>query len=209
MTRILIDRNTRIAQVNLEELRRGTERVKEMIAIFNEVKGLKNIDNEDDAGDLIGNPIAYLDYRIIKDTGIAVSEVAKPSVEGTAALFNIPYEKIKKELNLLVRHNWVLEHLTYDKERNTFVLAGSSEAAYIKSFEIYTKSATEENIWGYLTEMSSHLTEYAKMFNTSNDVLYQIAQAYGLEVVNKEFEPTPRSLDFVLGQAILRSHFEL
>jgi hypothetical protein len=208
MEKYLIDKNERMAQIYLNELKSGVMAINNLIAVYNSENGLKSLTTEAEIRTYLSDPLNYLDRAIINDTGIAVSSVAKPSVIGTANLFNIPYESIKKNLSQYMRYLWVVDHLSFNQGTNDFYLTDKTAEDYLKTFEIYTQTDVEAKVWLFLLDMSKHLSEYARIYDTADYVLHPIAQHYKLEVSKQIFSPTKRSLEFIMDSYFIRTKFE-
>ena len=179
MKKVLISENKEQAEQHLDWLKKTAAGITELIAEYNNLPILNNIETREQVKEFLDSPKEYLDHAILTETGISFSKKAQPLPDQIASLYGINYTKIMQKIGGTGRNG--LEQLRYDEETKSVVLDPDCKKAVYDSFKEFATSEEEVQAIVRIRKLCGLLNEHCSYFGIASSDMNLIADRAGLK----------------------------
>lgn len=158
LEKVLIDQNTKQADIQISEMKNVAMRATALIKDYNSLSVLSNIETAEQAKNFLNAPEAFLNSAVLRDTGF--KSKIQPSPAGIAVLYGIDYERMLDRITNARISGIRLELFSFDESTRTIQLMPESEELIRETAKIYLTDGDEINEYKKVKQLCNDLNDY-------------------------------------------------
>ena len=177
MEKVLYDERKDLANQMIVEHKHDATMMTRLITAFNNLPVVAPIKTAEQAKKFLSGPVAYLDERVLADTGIQFAGGARPTPRVVAQMFEIGYSSFVETVSNTRLSNSQLSRFTFDESSGKVELNPEAEQQIREDCKIYITPGADTEEFNHIQQLADTINELAPRYNIDGTDLHRVVAA--------------------------------